>query len=247
MRWTHLAAALIVACGATACLAETPQFSSNRPQAMPMIQSGRLFGGAGWWSRYGEPVNSVAMAQADASPSDKLVENGPMPMHGDGYVYSPDTCDCPPPCISHLWAGYFQNPKRCGHHHLLNRHCGCGAADACGTCGNGCGPRSKLFGKNCCSTCDSGKSCGCTTPVTCTTPAADCGCKPVCGKCRHFHHGLRGCMAHWNCNSCSSPVSCGCGMTLPTQAQAPSEKQAAIGPPKPLPEEAILYSLPRLN
>jgi hypothetical protein len=64
MRWTQLAAALIVACGATACLAETPQNSTNRPQAMPLMQSGRLFGGANWWSRFGEPVNSVALAQA---------------------------------------------------------------------------------------------------------------------------------------------------------------------------------------
>jgi hypothetical protein len=244
MRWTHLAAALIVACGATACLAETPQISSNRPQAMPLIQGGRLFGGPGWWSRYGEPVNSAALAQA--SPSDKVVENGPMPMHGGDYVYGPDACDCPPPCIDQLWTGYYQNPKRCNPgHHLFNRHCGHG--NGCGACGNGCGSFAKLFGKDCCSTCDSRKSCGCTTPVTCTTAAPDCGCKPVCGKCRHFHRGLRGCMAHWNCNSCSTPLGCGCTTAVPSPMQAPSEKQAAIGPPKPLPEEAILYSLPRLN
>jgi hypothetical protein len=241
MRWTHLAV-LIVACGATACLAESPQFSSNRPQAMPLIQAGRLFGGAGWWSRYGEPVNSVALAQADASPSDKVVENGPLPIHGNGYVYSPEACDCPPPCIDHLWAGYYQNPKRCGHGHHLGRHGG--ACDHCATC---CGPFTKVFGKHFCSTCDSGKSCGCTTPVTCTTAAPDCGCKPVCGKCRPVHRAWRGCAAHWSCNSCSSPLSCGCTAAVPSPMQAPSEKQAAIGPPKPLPEEAILYSLPRLN
>ena len=242
MRWTHLAAALSVTCGATACLAETPQTSSNRPQAMPLIQAGRLFAGANWWTRYGEPVNSVALAQADASPSDKAGVYGPMPMHGDGYVYTPDACDCPPPCIDQLWAGYYQNPKRCnpGHHNLFNRHCG--------NDWGSCSAYGKVFGAGCCSTCDSGKSCGCTTPVTCTTAAPDCGCKPVCGKCRHFHHGLRGCMAHWNCNSCSAPIGCGCAAAVPSGPfQAPSEKQAINGPPRPLPEEPILYSLPRLN
>jgi hypothetical protein len=242
MRWTHLVTALIVTCGATACLAEMPQYSSNRPQAMPLIQNGRLFGGQGWWARFGEPVNSVALAQADASPSDKVVENGPMPIHGHGYIYTPDACDCPPPCIDHLWSGYYQNPKRCGHGHLLGRHGG--ACDPCATC---CGPFTRVFGKHFGSCCESAKSCGCTTPVTCTTAAPSCGCKPVCGKCRSCHQGLRGCGAHWSCSSCAAPLGCGCTTAVPSPLQAPSEKQAAIGPPKPLPEEAILYSLPRLN
>src|SRR5205823_4683347 len=110
MRWTRLAAVL-AACFASACFAETPEWSGNRPQAMQLFQ-GRLFGGQGWWSRYGEPVNSEALSQAETLP-DKTAPAGPMPAFGDGYIYSPGACDCPPPCIGHLWAGYFQNPKRC--------------------------------------------------------------------------------------------------------------------------------------
>ena len=78
MRWTQLAAALLAAFAATTCLAETPEWSGNRPQAMQLLQGGRLFSGQGWWSRYGEPVNATALAQADSSPSDKSGPAGPM-------------------------------------------------------------------------------------------------------------------------------------------------------------------------
>jgi hypothetical protein len=247
MRWTQLAAALTVVFAATACLAETPEFSGNRPQAMQPLQGGRLFSGQGWWNRYGEPVNATALAQAESLPSDQSVPAGPMPMYGDGYIYGPGTCDCPPPCIWHLWAGYYSNPKRC-HPHQSHRNGGA-CADGCGTCGNGCGPFAKLFGHGSCNSCTTSASCGCTTPVTCTTAAPDCGCKPVCGKCRPCHMGncWRGFMAHWSCgcDSCSAPLSCGCA--TPTYDAPSTEKQASQRPPVPLPEEAVLYPLPRLN
>src|SRR4051812_21627433 len=96
-------AMLFVACSTTACLAEMPDYSGSRPQAMQLFQ-GRLMGGQGWWSRYGEPVNTAALNEANTQP-DKNAPLSPMPADGDGYVYSPGACDCPPPCISHLWSG----------------------------------------------------------------------------------------------------------------------------------------------
>ena len=137
MRWTHLAT-LLVACSATACLAETPDFSGSRPQAMQLFQ-GRLFSGQGWWNRYGEPVNAAQLAQAETVPADKAAPAAPMNGYGadggygDGYIYSPGACDCPPPCIWHLWAGYVQIPKRCypyGHHGRRNCNDGCNRYDA---------------------------------------------------------------------------------------------------------------------
>jgi hypothetical protein len=239
MKWNQWMAGLVVAFGATVCLAETPNLSADSPQAMSLMQRGRMLGGLNWWNRYGEAVNATALAQAEALPADK----GPaaMPFYGDGYIFGPGSCDCPAPCIGNLWAGYFQNPWRCDpeSHRLFNH---------CGHCG-GCGP----FGKGCCSrcgkSCSAGVSCGCTTPaaVSCTTAAPSCGCKPVCGKCRSCHIGhWKGFSAHWHkpCKSCASPVSCGC--TTPVISM-PSEKQADQKYPSPLPAEPVLYSLPRLN
>ena len=272
MRWIRLVAAAVVVSNAAWCFAETPEYSNNRPQPMSLMQ-GRLFGGQAWWARFGEPVNATAMAQAEVSPSDKT---GPMPLYGDGgYVYSPGACDCSAPCISHLWNGYYQNPKRCNPHQLFNRHCGCNACDnGCGSCGH-CHPMlTRLFGHGCCNanSCTSAASCGCAAPV-CTTPApscaapscgapscevpscaapsctttADCGCKPLCGKSRHCHFKLRSCMAHWSCgcDSCSAPVSCGCA--TPAGPALMSEKQATNGPPVPMAEEAALFPLRRLK
>jgi hypothetical protein len=247
MRWNRLVAALFVAMSTAACLAETPEWSGNRPQPMQLFQ-GRLLGGQNWWTRFGEPVNSAAMAQAETSPSDKAAA---MPMYGNdpGYIYSPGACDYSPPCIWNLWNGYFANPCRCYNHHWLHNHCGCGAG-GCNVCGNGCNTGCgtghhcqlfhKLWGNNCgCGTsCTTAASCGCAVPScaapscgapTCST-AADCGCsKPLCGKCHSCHHcgKWRNFMAHWNCgcNSCSAPLSCGC--STPTAVEPSSEKQAA--------------------
>jgi hypothetical protein len=250
MRWTHLLAAFLFACSTTAALAEMPDFSNSR-QPQQLLQGGRLFGGQGWWSRYGEPVNSAAMSQPEASPSDKEAPLGPMPAYGDGYVYGPGTCDCPPPCVSHLWAGYFQNPKRCHPHHMRNRRCNA-CDDGCNACAKGgCGMLARMFSHSSCNSCTTAAP-DCTTPVTCTTAAADCGCKPVCGKCRSCHLGgrWRGFGAHWcgASDSCSAPVSCGCTTpTAPMQTFGGSEKQVQQGLPVPQPEEPVLYSLPRLN
>src|SRR6476620_5675457 len=70
MRYTRLLATLFVALGAMQCLAETPDWSQNQPQAMSILQRTRLFSGPNWYSRYGEPVNAAALEQADVSPSD---------------------------------------------------------------------------------------------------------------------------------------------------------------------------------
>jgi hypothetical protein len=237
MRWNQLLAGLIAALSASACLAETPQISGDQSTSLSLVQQGRLFGGLtgpNWWSRFGEPINATALAQAESSPSDKSGFVPPIPMYGDGYVFRPGSCDCPPPCIWQLWAGYYQNPLRCHPGSWLHRHGGC---NDCGAyAGGGCGP-----------SCTTSISCGCTTPVTCTSAASSCGCKPVCGKCRHCHLGMwHGFGAHWSkpCDSCSAPLSCGC-----TTAVAPPygfEKQAGKMP-LPLPEEAALFPLPRLN
>jgi hypothetical protein len=227
-------AAVLVATGQS--FAETPDFSGGQIPAMSLMQRGRMFSGANWWSRYGEPVNAVALAQAENSPSDKNGYVAPAPMHGHGYIYGPGACDCSPPCVADLWAGYVQNPLRCHPGHWLHRRCGnCGPCGGCGL-SNQCAP-------------------GCAAPtcaeaVSCTAAVPDCGCKPVCGRCHHFHVGerWRGFRAHWHCgcDSCSAPLGCGC--TTPA-APLPigSEKQASQGPPMPLPEEAALFPLPRLN
>jgi len=260
MRYTRLLAALLFALGATQCLAETPDWSQNSPQAMSIMQRTRLFNGPNWWSRYGEPVNAEALAQADGSPSDKGGYVPAPPVYGDGYIFGPGSCDCPPPCIWGLWTGYYQNPHRCNPGQWLHRHGGaCG--DGCGNCGHGCG----LFGRGgsgCSVGC--GAAVGCTSPVSCAAPSCtaatpDCGCKPVCGgKCRscHLGHQWRGFMAHWNCGSkscstalgcgCATPVSCGCSTPLDS-GWLPSEKQATKGPPTPLPEDAAVYPLRRLK
>lgn len=238
------AAVLLVA---SASRAEMPSFAGDQTQAMTIMQRTRQFAGANWWSRYGEPVNAVAMEAAEKSPSDF---GGTVPMHGYGYVFGPGSCDCSPPCIWGLWTGYYQNPKRCHPGHHGGRHCG-----GCGQCGDCCG----LFGRGRCGDC--GVSCGasacgapacgapvsCNAPVSCGATVSDCGCKPVCGKCRHFHrHAFRGFMAHWNsgCDSCSAPLGCGCATPV---VPFMSEKQAFNSPPRPMPEEAALLPLPRLN
>ena len=235
MRWTKLLAAAVVLLGTIECQGETPDFSGNQPQAMSLLQRGRLLTGAGWWNRYGEPVNAVALANAGTATVDKYGPTGNVPLHGDGYIYGPGACDCSPPCIWDLWSGYYQNPKRC-HAHLLHKHCGCG--NCAGNCGKACAVS--------CTT----KAPSCGAPVSCTAAVPDCGCKPVCGKCRHFHVGdrWRGFTAHWhrNCDSCSASLGCGCA-TPAAAAPLGSEKQASQGPPLPLPEEAVLFSLPRLN
>ena len=113
MKWTCALAGLVVALGATVCLAETPDMSSNRPQAMTLFGRGALFTGQNWWNRYGEAVNATALSQAEASPSDKFGAPAAMGAYGDGYIFGPGSCDCAPPCIADLWTGYFQDPMRC--------------------------------------------------------------------------------------------------------------------------------------
>lgn len=238
-RINFLAAAVVVL-GAHAARAEMPMMASDQTQAMRIVQRGGMFAGSNWWNRYGEPVNAVALASADHGPVDK---GGAVPLHGDGYVYGPGTCDCSPPCIWDLWAGYSMNPLRCraGMHGCRSGHC----RSCCGT-----------VAKNCGVTCGSATpSCGapvsCGAPISCGTAVSDCGCKPVCGKCRHFHLGerWRGFTAHWHCG-CGTAIGCGaavdCGCATPV-APMMSEKQASQGPPVPLPEDAALLRLPRLN
>jgi len=247
MKWTKLLAGLVVALSTTACLAETPQYSGDQSTALSLMQQGRMFGGVSgpnWWSRFGEPINATALAQAETLPADKGGLLAPLPIYGDGYIYRPGSCDCPPPCIWQLWAGYYQNPLRCSPGGgWLHRHCHCG--DDCGAYGGGGGP---CCGRGCGPSCATSTSCGCATPITCTSPASSCGCKPVCGKCRHCHLGMwHGFSAHWTkpCGSCSAPLGCGC--TTAVSAPPGLEQQASGGIPQPLPEEAALYPLPRLN
>ena len=51
MRYSRLVAGLLVALGATQCLAETPDWSQNQPQAMSILQRTRLMAGPNWWNR----------------------------------------------------------------------------------------------------------------------------------------------------------------------------------------------------
>jgi hypothetical protein len=243
MKWNALAGALATLIAATTCLAETPELSGGR-MLPAQLTRGQMFAGQNWWSRFGEAVNADMLAQEPIKGTAGV--SGPLPVHGDGYIYGPNSCDCPPPCIWDLWAGYYQHPKRCDPYSpLFNGHCGCGN---CGRCGHGksCGCGAAVPS---CAT-----KVGCDAPVSCTTTAKGCGCKPVCGKCRHFHFGDKWkCFtAHWHkpCKSCSSPISCGapvsCGCATPLYTPG-MEKQADQRPPLPLPEDAALLQLPRLN
>lgn len=245
MRITGLALVLALLAQA-ACLAETPE--TARPEAGPLLGRGRLFNNQNWWTRFGEPVNATALAVADGAKGDIA----PVAMYGHDYVYGPGSCDCPPPCIDQLWNGYYQHPKRCDGYVPLfgGRHCG-----DCGDCGCGKG-HCGLFGhgKGCgCGDsigCTTKAACGCSAPIGCTASVPDCGCKPACG-CKHAHlgHKWKGFFAHWNCggcDSCSAPLGCGCATPIAPEVQIPSEKQALIRP-SPIPDEATLIALPRLN
>jgi hypothetical protein len=241
MKWTGLATGLAVTLLAAACLAETPDWSGGGSATTPTLR-GRMFGSQNWWTRFGEPVNATALAEQEPI---KAGEAAPMPLHGDGYVYSPGACDYSPPCIDHLWNGYAQWPKRCNPYHGLFNRCGNGCDNGCG-CGNmvGCGK-----GCGCAPSCTTKAGCGCSEPVGCTTAVGDCGCKPVCGACHSFHlcDKWRCFTAHWHrsCDSCSAPISCGC--STPVSNMMPSEKQSTMRPPTPLPEEASLIRLPRMK
>jgi hypothetical protein len=248
MKWTRVVAGLIVALGATACLAETPDLASSRPSAISLLQRGPLFGGQNWWNRFGEPVNATALANAETSVSDRTA--GPMPIYGDGYIYGPGSCDCSPPCIWQLWNGYYQYPKRCHPGGWLNG-CGGNGCGGNGCCGNGWGCGNSLFGcgKGCGGSCATAAP-ACAAPVGCTTTAS-CGCKPVCGKCRQCHlSGLfHGWTAHWHkpCRSCTTPLGCGCTAPAAPIIEPGPSQQAATQLPVPLPEDAALFQLPRLN
>jgi hypothetical protein len=245
MRWTGLATGLVVVLATAACLAETPEWSSGNAASAPLLSRGRMFAGQNWWTRYGEPVNATALAENE--PAKGQPQSGPVPLYGDGYIYSPGACDCPPPCIWHLWTGYEQHPKRCDPYvPLLHRHCNCDGDGCCGSCGLfGCGK-----GCGCGPSCGTQAACGCGAAVGCTTAAADCGCsKPVCGSCKHCHlaHKWKHFAAHWHrtCDSCAAPL--GCGSAAPVIDVPPSEKQVFAKPPLPLPDDAALLSLPRIN
>lgn len=230
MKWSELLAGAIVALATTASLAETPDWSSGRPTAPAILSRSRLLNGQTWWTRFGEPVNSAALEAAPANAE----YVGPDGSHGDGYAYSPGSCDCPPPCIDHLWDGYYQDLKRCRPYvPLLDRLCGgtnCGGGNCC---------------KNCCApACSTKAACGCGEPVSCTSTASDCGCnKPVCASCRtgHMAHKFRCFCAHWSggCDSCSAPMGYGCAAATnapyePSPSDKSMDKQSILRPPVPM-------------
>jgi hypothetical protein len=231
MRWNILLAGLAVVLSAAAAKAETPYLGSDSTTATSVLMRSRLLGGQAWWSRFGEPVNSAALSSAQMSPSDKGLDGAALPIYGDGYTYGPGSCDCPPPCIWDLWAGYYQNPLRCyPYGHFWHHRC-----SNCGNCG---------CGKGCCQSCTA-KVPSCAAPVSCTATVSGCGCKPVCGKCRHWHLGhWKGFAAHWtkSCDSCTKPLGCGCATPL----GPPPGWEQVNATPKPLTGDA-LYPLPRLN
>jgi hypothetical protein len=230
MRWNSLLAGLAVVLSAAAARAEMPSFGNDNTTATSVLMRNRLMGGQAWWSRYGEPVNAAALSSADASPSDKGLYGAPLPIYGDGYAFAPGSCDCAPPCIWDLWADYYQHPMRCyPFGHFWHNRCG-----HCGGCGNGC-----------CQSC-SAKVASCSAPVGCTATVPDCGCKPVCGKCRHCHLSRwKGFGAHWtkSCDSCSKPLGCGCATPV---GPPPGWDYQAKDNAKPFSGDA-LYPLPRVN
>ncbi|HZN34614.1 MAG TPA: hypothetical protein VFB80_12390 [Pirellulaceae bacterium] len=225
----------LVALAATACLAETPDLSGARTPPARLLSGGRMFNGQNWWTRFGEPVNAAALSASDGARGDVA----PVAMYGHDYIYGPGACDCPPPCIDDLWGGYYQHPKRCdGYTGLFHRgHCGhCGRAGCDGGCGKGLG-------------CGKG-ACGCGVALGCSKPVDSC-CAPICGG-GHLGHKWKHMKAHWcsrDCDSCAKPLGCGCSTPLAPfapEVQVPSEKQALVRP-EPLPEDAALIQLPRLN
>lgn len=247
----------LVLLAATACVAETPEPAGFRPSAGPLFPRGRMFSGENWWTRFGDPINAEAISAANAQVAPVGVGGG---MY-NGYIYAPGSCDCPPPCIDQLWTGYWQHPKRCNPYVPLCQKLGGGCGNGCGNCGDGncnggcnncggCGLFGKGKGCGCgCSdglSCSTKAACGCSAPISCTS-APDCSAKPLCG-CKHAHlgHKWKNFKAHWSCDSCSAPIGCGCATPVAPAIEFPSEKQA-LSRPQPLPEEATLIALPRLN
>jgi hypothetical protein len=154
-----------------------------------------------------------------------------------GYVFGPGSCDHTPPCIDHLWDGYCQRPRRCGHHHGLFHHHGggCGQSAGCATCGDnvatcdtGChGFRLHGFRRHGC-----GMSCS-----TCDTCSDACGCGGGFGK--HFRAKCSGWFNNL-CNACDGGMSCGCAAPIGNgngleSLPAPEADSPA---PTPAPDEA---------
>lgn len=239
MRWTGVATGLLVALAATVCLAETPEMIGSGPIG-GQLRRGQLFSGPNWWTRYGEPVNVSTFNQ----PAKEVIPAGAISLHGPDYIYGLGACDCPPPCVDHLWDGYVQHPKRCdGYVPWLGRHkChGCGDCMSCTKAAVGCG-----------------EPVGCAVPlppkvIGCAdvAPSCDCG-RQLFGHCKqpHFHLGHK--MKHLKkgrCHSCAAPVSCGCATPLdfgPPPLLMP-EKQSPLSLPIPAAEDAAFLSLPRIK
>jgi hypothetical protein len=170
MKTLGLSACLLVALAASVVSGETPDWSGGNASPQPVLSRGRLFTGQTWWTRFGEPVNSTALAEEATIKAAGAEYAGPEPTHGDGYVFSPGACDCAPPCIGHLWDGYSQNPCRCKPGHLLFNRCyrGCGP-HGCGV-GNGCGCAPSCSTKAGCD-CAAPVGCGCATPMPTVIPS----------------------------------------------------------------------------
>src|SRR5262249_11078202 len=99
MRWTGLAGGLVVALAATACWAESPELSSNSAALSPVLSRSQQFARENWWTRFGEPINATALAEVATTKTTAGADaTGPLPLYGDGYIYGPGSCDCPPPC-----------------------------------------------------------------------------------------------------------------------------------------------------
>ena len=241
MKWKSVTLCAVAMLGITASgFAQQPTLSARRsvqaPGRMAVTAEAparrSVFSQISWWAKFGQPVEGAVEAAPAAEPP-VIHDHG----YGFGYVYGPGSCDCRPPCIDQLWAGYEQMPFRCSHPQYKYR-------GSCGSCGNGsCGHVSD------CGCTTAAPSCGCTTAApsctdSCTSSVC---CKPKCKKCKQW-------FAHWNwgkkccdtCDSCSAPVSCGCAMPV-GGAAPPAVCAPAVGPPVPAADEASILKKPLLQ
>lgn len=192
MKWSLGPTALLLALAAGAPLlaAEPAGPAPGEPVARPAIWPGKL--GFGFLS--GNHVRPVSNAAGGEIVAGEHYGGGVI---AGGDVYGPGSCECQPPCVNHLWDGYVQRPRRCGHFGHHGRGCqSCGA----GYSGFGCGCGLKLgswFGSGC----DSGCGDACETDCGAVADCGACGRKPLFGGCKLF-----GCGGH-----SYSGLGCGCG------------------------------------
>jgi len=266
MKWTTLAiCAALVATAASSALADYPTGYTGQQLQAPQMRRSGVFNPLGWWTKYGEPVSAPAHAAGDlAAEAGTHVEPATFSHYGYDYVYGPGSCECAAPCVNDLWTGYYQHPRRCGHHKMFDKLRGCG--HCCDTCGPACGHVAADCGCGApVPACDAPPTCAappsCAAPPGCAAPPA-CGCEAIatCTSCckprkswfAHWQWGKRGgdscslgcgCATPVDCG-CAAPPSCatppGCGCAAPAHLSPSGAPEA----PRPTADDSTTFNSP---